>query len=146
MCIRDHIKFFSDSPLRGENIEEYGPRFNDLSDAYTARLRELAKEAADDADIDLREGVYAYMSGPSFETPTEIRMLRTLGADAVGMSTAPEVLAAAHAGLQVLGISTISNMAAGIIDQPLTHEEVMATGRSVRGKFLTLLKTLLKKL
>jgi purine-nucleoside phosphorylase len=146
MLIRDHIKFIDESPLRGANIEAYGPRFNDMSDAYTRQLRELAKEAAGEAQIDLREGVYAYMTGPSFETPTEIDMLRTLGADAVGMSTVPEVLTAAHAGLRVLGISTISNMAAGILDQPLTHEEVMATGRAVRGTFLRLLRQILRRL
>jgi purine-nucleoside phosphorylase len=146
MAIRDHIKFIDDSPLRGENIEEYGPRFNDLSDTYTGELRERAREAAEEAGVDLREGVYAYMTGPSFETPTEIRMLRTLGADAVGMSTVPEVLVAAHAGMKVLGISTISNMAAGILNQPLTHEEVMETGRSVRGKFLALLRALVRRL
>lgn len=146
MAIRDHLKFFDDSPLRGENVEEYGPRFNDLSNAYSADLRALAREAADEAGTDLREGVYAYMSGPSFETPAEIDMLRLLGADAVGMSTVPEVITAAHAGMKVLAISTISNMAAGILDRPLTHEEVMETGRRVRGTFLSLLRALLKRI
>lgn len=142
MLITDHIKFFTDSPLRGPNLEDLGPRFNDMSDAYTARLRALAWKAAAAAGIDLREGVYAHMPGPSFETPAEIRMLRTLGADAVGMSTVPEVIAAAHCGLEVLGISAISNMAAGILDQPLNHEEVIETGRQVRDVFIRLVRAI----
>jgi len=143
MLITDHIKFFTDSPLRGPNVEEWGPRFNDMSDAYTWRLRDLARKVGGAAGIDLREGVYAHMPGPSFETPAEIRMLRTLGADAVGMSTVPEVIAAAHSGLEVLGISAISNMAAGILDQPLNHEEVIETGRQVRDTFIRLVRAIL---
>lgn len=146
MLITDHIKFFTDSPLRGPNIEDFGPRFNDMSDAYTARLRALAKKAAAEVGIDLREGVYAHMAGPSFETPAEIRMLRTLGADAVGMSTVPEVIAAAHASLDVIGISAISNLAAGILDQPLNHEEVIETGRQVRDTFIRLVRTIVRAL
>ncbi len=146
MLISDHIKFFTDSPLRGPNIVDFGPRFNDMSDAYTKQIRELARGVASDLGMELREGVYAHMPGPSFETPAEIRMLRTLGADAVGMSTVPEVIAAAHAGMRVLGISTISNMAAGILDQPLSHDEVMETGKHVRDRFVSLVRGVLARL
>lgn len=144
MLITDHIKLFTDSPLRGPNIDELGPRFNDMSAAYTPALRELAKRVAMEKGIDVREGVYAHMPGPSFETPAEIRMLRTLGADAVGMSTVPEVITAAHASMRVLGISAISNMAAGILDQPLNHDEVIETGRMVRDKFVGLVKAIVE--
>lgn len=144
MLITDHIKLFTDSPLRGPNIDELGPRFNDMSTAYTPELRRLAKRVATEKGLDVREGVYAHMAGPSFETPAEIRMLRTLGADAVGMSTVPEVITAVHAGVNVLGISAISNMAAGILDQPLNHEEVMETGRMVRDKFVALVRAVVE--
>lgn len=146
MCITDHIKLSGESPLRGPNSDTFGPRFNDMSDAYTSELREIAFMAAAKIKVDLRQGVYAYMTGPSFETPAEIRMLRILGADAVGMSTVPEVIAASHAGVQVLAISTITNMAAGILDQPLSHEEVMETGARVRDKLLALLKEIIVQL
>lgn len=146
MLICDHIKFFDTTPLRGRNIEELGPRFFDMSRAYTPELAELARKAAKEAGIPLREGVYAFMPGPCFETPAEIRMLRTLGADAVGMSTVPEVIAAAHCGLKVLGISCVTNMAAGILDQPLSHEEVIETANGVKEKFETLVKTILRLL
>ncbi len=146
MLITDHIKFFTDSPLRGPNLETFGPRFNDMSDAYTARLRDIARRAAAQESIAVREGVYAHMPGPSFETPAEIRMLRTLGADAVGMSTVPEVIAAAHASMAVLGISAISNMAAGILDQPLNHDEVIETGRQVRDTFIRLVRAVVSSL
>lgn len=114
MMISDHIKFFDESPLRGKNLDEFGPRFNDMSDCYTKELRVLTKLVAKEKGIDLKEGVYAFMSGPSYETPAEIRMLKTLGADVVGMSTVPEVICAAHSGMKVLGISFCTNMAAGI--------------------------------
>jgi len=143
MVISDHIKFFDESPLRGPNIDDFGPRFNDLSKAYTPALRILANSAAKKLGIGLREGVYAHMAGPSFETPAEIRMLRTLGADAVGMSTVPEVIAAAHCGMRILGVSCITNMAAGILDQPLNHEEVMETGKRVQKIFSGFVRTLL---
>ncbi|TVR71933.1 MAG: purine-nucleoside phosphorylase [Spirochaetaceae bacterium] len=146
MVITDHIKFFTDSPLRGPNIGEFGPRFNDMSTAYTPELRELAIDVARRVGVPLREGVYAHMAGPSFETPAEINMLRTLGADAVGMSTVPEVITAAHAGMRVLGISAISNMAAGILDQPLNHEEVMEAGRMVQDTFVKLIKAIVEEL
>jgi len=146
MLISDHIKLFTDSPLRGPNIEEFGPRFNDMSTAYTPELRRIGKIVAAERGIDVREGVYAHMPGPSFETPAEIRMLRTLGADAVGMSTVPEVITAAHASMRVLGISAISNMAAGILDQPLNHEEVIETGRMVRDRFVSLVGAIVEAL
>jgi purine-nucleoside phosphorylase len=146
MLIRDHIKLAGDSPLRGPNDEDFGPRFNDMSDAYGRELRRKAREAAEEKGIDLREGVYAYMTGPSFETPAEIEMLRVLGADAVGMSTVPEVITASHAGIDVLAISTVTNLAAGILDQPLSHEEVLETGKQVKGKLLKLLNAVLEKL
>ena len=114
MMINDHIKFFNDSPLRGQNIDAFGPRFNDMSNAYTKSLRLLAKEVAKEKGIPLKEGVYAYMPGPSYETPAEIRMLSVLGADVVGMSTVPEVLTAAHAGMDIFGLSFCVNMAAGL--------------------------------
>jgi purine-nucleoside phosphorylase len=140
MLITDHIKFFDDSPLRGPNLEQFGPRFNDMSKPYSPGPARTAREKAAELKIPLREGVYAHMGGPSFETPAEIRMLQTLGADAVGMSTVPEVIVANHCGMQVLGISCITNMAAGILDQPLTHEEVLETGERVRLKFAALIR------
>ena len=117
MLIRDHIKFFNDTPLRGENIDEFGSRFNDLSDLYTKALRKKVKVSAKELNIPLFEGVYSYMPGPCFETPAEIKMLKTLGADVVGMSTVPEAICASHAGLNVLGLSFITNMAAGIYEK-----------------------------
>ncbi len=140
MIITDHIKFDLDNPLRGANIDIFGPRFPDMSDGYTGNLRLLAKKAGESLGIPLREGVYALMGGPNYETPAEIRMLRALGADAVGMSTVPEVLTAVHAGMKVLGISCITNMAAGILDQPLNHEEVMATAVRVRKNFIAVVR------
>lgn len=114
MMITDHIKFFNDSPLRGANIDAFGPRFNDMTDAYTPALRALARSVAQKENIPLKEGVYAYMPGPSYETPAEIKMLSVLGADVVGMSTVPEVLTAAHAGMHIFGLSFCVNMAAGL--------------------------------
>lgn len=128
MLISDHIKFFNDSPLRGKNLDEFGPRFNDMSDAYTKALRDLAHLVAEKEGIDIKEGVYAFMPGPSYETPAEIRMLKALGADVVGMSTVPEVICAAHSGLKVLAISFCTNMAAGIGEK---IEELEFTSASV---------------
>jgi len=144
MLIKDHIGFFAENPLRGENLDELGPRFPDMSSAYDRTLQELAMECADKLGIGLKSGVYCYCKGPSFETPAEIRALRVLGADAVGMSTVPEVIAARHMGMRVLGISCITNMAAGILDQPLTHEEVIETGKKVEQKFSTLVREIVK--
>ena len=136
MLIRDHINFTFRNPLIGRNQPEWGPRFPDMSEAYDRSLRKLAREVASEQGIRLQEGVYAGVTGPSYETPAEIRMLRTLGGDAVGMSTVPEVIVARHMGMRVLGISCITNMAAGVLDQPLSHEEVMETAERVRGTFL----------
>lgn len=143
MIITDHIKFYDDSPLRGPNLDQFGLRFNDMSEPYSRKLGTLARSAAAEIGISLQEGVYANMGGPSFETPAEIRMLQILGADAVGMSTVPEVITANHSGMQVLGLSCITNMAAGILDQPLNHEEVLETGAQVRDTFARLIKGVL---
>ncbi len=129
MLIDDHINFMGRNPLIGPNAAEFGPRFCDMSYTYTPALRALAKETAEKLSIPLRHGVYLACSGPSYETPAEIRAFRTLGADAVGMSTVPEVIAASHCGLQVLAFSLITNMAAGVLDQPLTEEEVIEIGQ-----------------
>ena len=138
MLISDHLNMTGTSPLIGANDNKLGPRFPDMSQAYSKRLRQAAHEVAAKHSFTFREGVYAGVLGPSYETPAEIRMLRTLGADAVGMSTVSEVIVASHAGMEVLGISCISNMAAGILDQPLSHEEVMETADKVREQFLKL--------
>jgi purine-nucleoside phosphorylase len=143
MLIKDHIKFHADSPLRGANIDEYGPRFNDMSDPYSKEIRALAKKCAKNQDIEIKEGVYYYMAGPSYETRSEVRAINILGANAVGMSTVPEVIVAAHGGMKIMGLSCITNMATGILDQPLGHEEVMETSEKVKGKFITLLNTII---
>lgn len=140
MLIKDHIGFFAENPLRGVNLDDLGPRFPDMSAAYDRSLQKLAMVCAERVGIDLKNGVYSYCKGPSFESPAEIKALRILGADAVGMSTVPEVIVARHMGMRVLGISCITNMAAGILDQPLTHEEVMETGKSVEKKFSSLVR------
>ncbi len=139
MIITDHIKFFDDSPLRGENISELGPRFNDMSEAYDKGLIEIAKSVAEKQGIDIKEGVYAFMPGPSYETPAEIRALGILGADAVGMSSVPEVITASHCGLKVLGISCITNFAAGISKNKLTEKEVIETANKSGEKFSALM-------
>ncbi|HWQ10577.1 MAG TPA: purine-nucleoside phosphorylase, partial [Holophaga sp.] len=129
MVMTDHLNLAGCNPLAGPNDDAFGPRFFDLSRAYAPELRALAHQAARELGILLHEGVYAWFTGPSFETPAEVRMARILGADAVGMSTVPEVLAAVHCGLKVLGISCITNMAAGLLDQPVTSEEVFEMSR-----------------
>ena len=146
VLICDHIKFFIDSPLRGENPDFLGNRFFDLSNAYDKRLRQIASDCANRLQISLQEGVYAHMGGPNFETPAEIRALRIMGADMVGMSTVPEAIAANHAGLAVLGIACCSNMAAGILEQPLTHEEVVETGNRISATFQKLLSEIIKNM
>ncbi|GIP25440.1 purine nucleoside phosphorylase [Paenibacillus sp. J23TS9] len=138
MVISDHLNLTGKSPLVGPNDAALGVRFPDMSEGYSRRLRKLLKDTAESKGIHVQEGVYAGLLGPTYETPAEIRMLRTLGADAVGMSTVSETIVARHAGLEVLGISCISNMAAGILDQPLSHDEVMETTDRVREKFLSL--------
>lgn len=129
MLIADHISMTGASPLFGENIDELGPRFPDMTYVYDLGLRKTAHEVAAKQGFALREGVYAQMPGPSYETPAEIRMLRVLGADAVGMSTVPEAVAARHGGMRVMGLSYITNMAAGVLDQSLTHDEVVEAGQ-----------------
>lgn len=146
MLISDHIKMFSESPLRGENIPEFGVRFPDASKLYTPSLREMARKTATRLGINLREGVYFYCYGPQYETPAEIRAVRTLGGDAVGMSTAPEVIVAGHCGMQVLGFSLLSNMAAGILDQPLSEQEVLDAGVAARDTFSKLVRACLAEI
>lgn len=146
MLIEDHLNLTGQNPLVGPNDESIGPRFPDMSEAYSARLRELARAVAEQQGLRLVSGVYAGLLGPSYETPAEIRMLRALGADAVGMSTVTEVIAARHAGLEVAGISCISNMAAGILPQPLSHREVMETAERVKERFLGLITGLLPRI
>ena len=135
MLIRDHINLSGQNPLIGPNLDEFGTRFPDMTYTYSAELREKIIKKAAAAGVVLTEGVYTMMSGPSFETPAEIRMIRTIGGDAVGMSSVPEAIIAAHAGLEVVGISLLTNMAAGILDQPLTGEEVTEAGRQAEAAF-----------
>ena len=139
MIIRDHINFTSLNPLEGPNLDEFGPRFPDMSYAYNKKLIAALEQAAQQGGIAVRKGIYMMMKGPSFETPAEIRMARILGADAVGMSTVPEIIAAAHAGVASAAMSCITNMAAGILDQPLSHEEVMETGKVAAGRIAVLI-------
>ena len=146
MLITDQIKMFSESPLRGENLPEFGVRFPDASHLYTPRFQQLARETAAERSIPLREGVYFYCYGPQYETPAEIRAARILGGDAVGMSTAPEVIAAGHCGMEVLGITLLSNMAAGILDQPLSEQEVLDAAEAAREKFTGLIRACLRKM
>ena len=146
MLITDQMKFFLESPLRGENIPEFGVRFPDSSHLYAPALLELARAAAQELGIPLREGVYMYFPGPQYETPAEIRAARILGADAAGMSTAPEVITANHCGMKVLGFTLLSNMAAGILNQPLTEQEVLDAAEACRDKFSRLVLACLKKI
>ncbi len=146
MVISDHLNLMGVNPLRGSNDERFGPRFPDLSEAYSRKLQEQAVDEAHKLGVDLRRGIYAALAGPSYETPAEIHMLRGLGADAVGMSTVPETIVARHMGIDVLGISCITNMAAGISDEPINHAEVMETGRRVRETFTKLLRGIISRL
>jgi purine-nucleoside phosphorylase len=146
MVIDDHINLIGSNPLAGPNDDRLGPRFPDMSEVYSAGLRRIADEAGREIDLQLQHGVYVALLGPSYETPAEIRYLRTIGADAVGMSTVPEAIVARHMGLEVLGISCISNMAAGVLPQPLDHAEVLETTRRVRGSFIALLEAIIARL
>jgi purine-nucleoside phosphorylase len=146
MIIEDHINMMGNNPLIGPNDDELGPRFPDMSQAYNRELIAHAEQCANDLALSIQKGVYIGNTGPSYETGAEIRMLRTLGGDAVGMSTVPEVIVANHTGLKVLGISCISNMAAGILDQPLSHDEVMETTEKVKQNFLNFVKQIVKTL
>jgi purine-nucleoside phosphorylase len=146
MVIDDHINLMGFNPLVGENDERFGPRFPDMTEVYSSRLRGLADRAGKAIDLLLPHGIYVALLGPSYETPAEIRYLRTIGADAVGMSTVPEALVARHMKMEVLGISCITNMAAGVLPQPLDHSDVMETAKRIRGQFLALLEGILGQL
>jgi purine-nucleoside phosphorylase len=143
VVIRDHINLQGTNPLIGTNDERFGPRFPDMSQAYAKPYRKIALSEATRLGLTVREGVYAALQGPSFETPAEIRFLKAIGADLVGMSTVPEVIAARHMGIQVLGISCVTNMAAGILDRELNHQDVLETGERVKGEFLALLRAII---
>jgi purine-nucleoside phosphorylase len=146
MVIDDHINLLGSNPLMGPNDERFGPRFPDMSEVYSARLRRIADEAAREKGVTVHHGVYLAAHGPSYETPAEIRFFRTIGADAVGMSTVPEAIAARHMGLEVLGVSCITNMAAGVLPGELRHDEVMETARRVRTSFIALLEGIVERL
>lgn len=146
MIINDHINIMGKNPLIGPNDEDLGPRFPDMTDLYNKDLIEVAEKSAKKLGIDIKEGVYMYFTGPSYETAAEVRMARILGADAVGMSTVPEAIIARHRGLKILGISTITNMSTGILDTPLDHTEVVEVGQEVAGKFKELLKEIIEEI
>ena len=146
MIIDDHINMMGSNPLMGRNDDRLGVRFPDMSEVYSRRLRQVADDAARARGISVTHGVYVAVHGPSYETPAEIRYFRTIGADAVGMSTVPEAIAARHMGMEVLGISCITNMAAGVLPRPLVHDEVMETARRVRGSFISLLEGIVERL
>src|SRR5512139_876132 len=145
MLIDDHINLVGTNPLIGPNDERFGPRVPDMSAVYSTRLRAVAADAAGRLGLPLAHGIYAGLHGPSYETPAEIRYLRTIGADAVGMSTVPEVIVARQMGMEVLGISCITNMAAGVLDRPLVHSEVMETAQRVKGQFIALLEGIIER-
>jgi len=146
VVINDHINLQGVNPLTGPNDERFGLRFHDMTNAYDKRFREMAVGEGHRLGIGIYEGVYAGLAGPSYETPAEIRYLRTIGADLVGMSTVPEVIAARHSGIRVLGISCVTNAAAGILDQPLNHVEVLETAERVKGQFISLLKAVIPRI
>ncbi|HZI86602.1 MAG TPA: purine-nucleoside phosphorylase [Pyrinomonadaceae bacterium] len=146
MIISDHLNLMGVNPLRGPNDERFGPRFPDMSEVYSRELQEMVVEEANSLGIEVRRGIYAALSGPSYETPAEIHMLRSFGADAIGMSTVPEAIVARHMGMKVLGISCITNMAAGINDSPINHDEVMETGNRVRATFTLLLRHIIGRI
>jgi purine-nucleoside phosphorylase len=146
MVIDDHINLFGTNPLIGPNDERFGPRFPDMTDAYSPRLRALADRVAGERGLQVAHGVYAALHGPSYETPAEIRYLRAIGADAVGMSTAPETIVARHMGVEVLAISCITNMAAGVLGPALNHTEVMDTAARVKDQFIALLEGIVQAL
>jgi purine-nucleoside phosphorylase len=146
MAIDDHINLLGTNPLVGANDERFGPRFPDMSEVYSKRLRDLADDAAAAIGVRLAHGIYVAVHGPSYETPAEIRYLRKIGADAVGMSTVPEAIVARHMGMEVLGISCITNAAAGVLPQPLVHDEVMEVARRVRASFAALLEGTIERL
>jgi purine-nucleoside phosphorylase len=146
MIIDDHLNLIGINPLVGPNDERFGPRFFDMTEVYSKRLRAIADEAARAKGVAVTHGIYAGLLGPSYETPAEIRMLRLCGADAVGMSTVPEAIAARHMGLEVLGISCITNLAAGVLPEPVVHDHVIETARRVRGSFTALLEGVIERI
>jgi purine-nucleoside phosphorylase len=146
MVITDHLNLLGDNPLRGDNDERFGPRFPDLSTVYAPELQNIVIDEGSAMGLELRRGVYAALSGPSYETPAEIHMVRALGADAVGMSTVPEAIVARHMGMDVIGISCITNLAAGVSNRPIDHGQVMQIGERVRGAFTELLSRVVKRL
>ena len=146
MLITDYLNFSGRNPLRGLNMDAFGPRFPDMTHVFSPDLRALTRKKAEELGIPMQEGVYCWFNGPTYETPAEIRMARTLGADAVGMSTVPEAMVARHCGMQVLGISTITNMAAGISGETISHEEVMQAGRDVKASFTQLMDAVIAAL
>lgn len=145
VILRDHINLLGRNPLTGPNDQRFGPRFPDMSDAYCKSFRAMALEEGRRLCLDVHEGIYAAVPGPSYETPAEIRYLRIIGADVVGMSTVPGVIAARHMGIRVLGISCVTNMAAGVLDKPLDHDEVLETGKRVSRQFIALLRAVLPR-
>jgi len=146
MIIDDHINLLGTNPLIGPNDDRFGPRFPDMSEVYSARLRKIADDVARTRGVPVSHGVYVAVSGPSYETPAEIEFFRKMGADAIGMSTVPEAIAARHMGIEVLGISCITNAAAGVGHQPIVHDDVIATGRRVRDSFISLLEGIIERL
>ena len=144
MLIKDHIGLFAPSPLRGPNLDEFGPRFKDMSEVYNRKLGKLAHQVADDNNISLKDGVYAFFKGPMYETPAEILAYRALGADAVGMSTVPEAIVARHCDMKTLGISLITNKAAGLSNQELNHQEVVEAANKAEKDLVTLVKGIIK--
>lgn len=146
MLITDHIKLFDGGPLAGPNLEAFGPRFPDASRIYTPELRAAALQAAGSLGVKLRQGVYMYFPGPQFETPAEVRMARILGADAVGMSTVPEAIVAAHCGMKVLGLTLCTNMAAGVLERPLSGQEVLETAETAGPRFSALIRACLERI
>lgn len=146
MIIEDHINFTGQNPLIGPNLDEFGPRFPDMSRAYDRDYMALTEKIAKKQSLDIKKGVYAMYTGPSYETPAEIKSYRLLGADAIGMSTVPEVIAANHAGMRVLGISCITNMASGILDTPLSHEDVIKVSNKVKDVFTSLVSEIIKEI
>jgi purine-nucleoside phosphorylase len=146
MVIDDHINLIGSNPLIGPNDDRFGSRFPDMTEVYSKRLRRVADEAAGELGLPLEHGVYVVWHGPSYETPAEIRYVRMIGADAIGMSTVPEAIVARHMGVEVLGISCITNLAAGVLPQPLNHEEVLDTARRVRGQFIGLLQAIIARI
>lgn len=146
MIMKDHIKLMGASPVRGKNVEEFGPRFFDMTNAYTEEYRELAKMVSKKLGMKINEGVYFYTAGPQFESPSEIKAIRALGGDAVGMSTVTEVITAAHCGMKVLGLSLITNMGAGILDEAVTTDEVDVTAEKAAQNFKSLLRDIIREM